>query len=75
MRLDSNLRPEAACREASYTGDWDKLQEMLATGDEKSLFNGDLNGFVNNVRSFGGSETLMKTYLFKESLSSVSHLN
>ena len=35
--------------EASYTGDWDKLQEMLATGDEKSLFNGDLNGFVNNV--------------------------
>lgn len=22
---------------------------MLATGDEKSLFNGDLNGFVNNA--------------------------
>ena len=21
---------------------------MLATGDEKTLFNGDLNGFVNN---------------------------
>ncbi|CAK8988241.1 CCHC-type domain-containing protein [Durusdinium trenchii] len=24
-------------------------EEMLATGDEKSLFNGDLNGFVNNA--------------------------
>ncbi|CAJ1341755.1 unnamed protein product [Effrenium voratum] len=35
--------------EAAYTGDYDKLQEMLATGDEKSLFNGDLNGFVNNI--------------------------
>ena len=23
-------------------------KEMLATGDEKTLFNGDLNGFVNN---------------------------
>ena len=29
---------------------WRRIyQEMLATGDEKSLFNGDLNGFVNNA--------------------------
>lgn len=39
---------KAVC-EASYTGDYAKLQEMLATGDEKTLFNGDLNGFVNNI--------------------------
>ena len=31
------------------------MQGMLATGDEKTLFNGDLNGFVNNVGALLGS--------------------
>lgn len=35
--------------EASYTGDYDRLEEMVATGDEKTLFNGDLNAHVNNI--------------------------
>jgi [acyl-carrier-protein] S-malonyltransferase len=29
--------------EASYTGDYDLLEELLKTGDEQNLFNGDLN--------------------------------
>mmetsp|Transcript_90258 Transcript_90258/g.142603 ORF Transcript_90258/g.142603 Transcript_90258/m.142603 type:complete len:539 (+) Transcript_90258:60-1676(+) len=33
---------EKVC-EASYVGDYDLLDELLATGDEKNLFNGDLN--------------------------------
>jgi [acyl-carrier-protein] S-malonyltransferase len=33
---------EKVC-EAAYVGDYDLLEELLATGDEKTLFNGDLN--------------------------------
>jgi [acyl-carrier-protein] S-malonyltransferase len=33
---------EKVC-EASYVGDYDLLEELLSTGDEKNLFNGDLN--------------------------------
>jgi [acyl-carrier-protein] S-malonyltransferase len=33
---------EKVC-EASYVGDYDLLEEMLSTGTEKTLFNGDLN--------------------------------
>eukprot|EP00438_Fugacium_kawagutii_P029953 Skav229971 [mRNA] locus=scaffold327:557669:562837:- [translate_table: standard] len=47
--MKHNLVDVKAVCEASYTGDYGKLQEMLATGDEKTLFNGDLNGFVNNI--------------------------
>ncbi|CAE7278533.1 unnamed protein product [Symbiodinium microadriaticum] len=47
--MKHNLVDLKAVCEASYTGDYDKLEEMLATGDEKTLFNGDLNGFVNNI--------------------------
>eukprot|EP00434_Breviolum_minutum_P007940 symbB.v1.2.007003.t1/scaffold419.1/size210307/9 len=47
--MKHNLVDMRSVCQASYTGDYDKLQEMLATGDEKSLFNGDLNGFVNNI--------------------------
>jgi len=35
--------------DASYTGDIDLLEELLATGDEKMLYNGDLNAHVNNI--------------------------
>jgi len=35
--------------EACYTGDIVLLEEMLATGDEKNLFNGDLNKHHNNL--------------------------
>jgi len=35
--------------EAAYKGDYDKLEEMLSTGDESTLFNGDLNAFQSNV--------------------------
>eukprot|EP00490_Sorites_sp_Unknown_P000679 CAMPEP_0114653264 /NCGR_PEP_ID=MMETSP0191-20121206/9635_1 /TAXON_ID=126664 /ORGANISM="Sorites sp." /LENGTH=546 /DNA_ID=CAMNT_0001868235 /DNA_START=47 /DNA_END=1688 /DNA_ORIENTATION=+ len=47
--MKHNLVEIKAVCEASYTGDYGRLQDMLATGDEKSLFNGDLNGFVNNI--------------------------
>ena len=33
---------------------------MLATGDEKTLFNGDLNGFVNNETWHGKTWTRLK---------------
>jgi [acyl-carrier-protein] S-malonyltransferase len=29
--------------EAAYIGDYDRLEEYLSTGDEKNLFNGDIN--------------------------------
>lgn len=35
--------------EAAYTGDYDLLEEMLASGAEMNLFNGDLNQHVNNI--------------------------
>jgi [acyl-carrier-protein] S-malonyltransferase len=35
--------------EASYTGDYDLLEEMLASGNEANIFNGDLNQHVNNI--------------------------
>jgi len=35
--------------EAAYTGDLDLLEEMLATGDEKMLYNGDVNAHVSNI--------------------------
>lgn len=35
--------------EAAYTGDYDRLEELLATGDEKNLFNGDVNEHKTNV--------------------------
>lgn len=35
--------------EAAYTGDIEILEEMLATGNEKTLFNGDLNKHINNL--------------------------
>ena len=35
--------------EAAYVGDYDRLEEPLATGDEKNLFNGDLNTHVPNM--------------------------
>jgi len=35
--------------EAAYQGDFEKLEEMIATGDEKTLFNGDLNKHVNGI--------------------------
>jgi len=47
MKHNSTVIKEVC--EASYTGDYDRLEEMLATGDEKALFNGDLNGHVNNI--------------------------
>jgi len=37
--------------EAAYTGDIDLLQDMLATGDEKVLYNGDVNVHVNSITS------------------------
>jgi len=37
--------------EAAYTGDYDLLEEMLATGDEKMLYNGDVNVHVNNLNA------------------------
>jgi [acyl-carrier-protein] S-malonyltransferase len=35
--------------EVAYVGDYDRLEELLATGDEKNLFNGDLNLHVPNM--------------------------
>jgi len=35
--------------EAAYTGDIDLLEEMLSTGDEKMLYNGDLNAHVSTI--------------------------
>lgn len=35
--------------ESAYTGDYDRLEELLATGDEKNLFNGDVNEHKTNV--------------------------
>lgn len=35
--------------EASYTGDYDRLEELLATGDERNLYNGDINEHKTNV--------------------------
>jgi len=35
--------------EASYTGDFNLLQEMLESGDEKTLYNGDINQHVNGL--------------------------
>jgi len=35
--------------EAAYTGDYDLLEEMLATGSEKMLYNGDINAHVTNI--------------------------
>mmetsp|Transcript_85318 Transcript_85318/g.222020 ORF Transcript_85318/g.222020 Transcript_85318/m.222020 type:complete len:540 (+) Transcript_85318:56-1675(+) len=35
--------------EAAYTGDYDLLEEMLSTGDEKMLYNGDINAHVTSV--------------------------
>lgn len=34
---------------ACYEGDYEKLDEMLATGNEKQLFNGDLNQHVTSL--------------------------
>merc|ERR1719210_2220601 len=34
--------------QASFEGDYDKLEEMLSTGDETNLYNGDINQFHNN---------------------------
>eukprot|EP00928_Gymnodinium_smaydae_P032675 TRINITY_DN23601_c0_g1_i1.p1 TRINITY_DN23601_c0_g1~~TRINITY_DN23601_c0_g1_i1.p1 ORF type:complete len:562 (-),score=128.06 TRINITY_DN23601_c0_g1_i1:99-1784(-) len=38
---------EMVCK-ASYEGDCDRLQVLLADGDEMNLFNGDLNAHLNN---------------------------
>jgi [acyl-carrier-protein] S-malonyltransferase len=35
--------------EASFTGDLDLLEELLESGDEKNLFNGDINAFHSNL--------------------------
>mmetsp|Transcript_156565 Transcript_156565/g.277803 ORF Transcript_156565/g.277803 Transcript_156565/m.277803 type:complete len:536 (-) Transcript_156565:125-1732(-) len=35
--------------EAAYQGDYDTLEMLLSTGDEKNLFNGDLNAHVSNI--------------------------
>eukprot|EP00441_Pelagodinium_beii_P045717 CAMPEP_0197624252 /NCGR_PEP_ID=MMETSP1338-20131121/3965_1 /TAXON_ID=43686 ORGANISM="Pelagodinium beii, Strain RCC1491" /NCGR_SAMPLE_ID=MMETSP1338 /ASSEMBLY_ACC=CAM_ASM_000754 /LENGTH=543 /DNA_ID=CAMNT_0043194361 /DNA_START=62 /DNA_END=1693 /DNA_ORIENTATION=+ len=35
--------------EAAYTGDYHLLETMLASGHQKTLFNGDLNSHVNNI--------------------------
>mmetsp|Transcript_23043 Transcript_23043/g.62812 ORF Transcript_23043/g.62812 Transcript_23043/m.62812 type:complete len:535 (-) Transcript_23043:191-1795(-) len=35
--------------ESAYKGDYDKLEELLSTGDESNLFNGDLNAHSNGV--------------------------
>lgn len=35
--------------EAAYTGDYDALEEMLSSGDEKNLYNGDINAHVSNI--------------------------
>lgn len=34
---------------AAYQGDYDKLEDLLATGDESNLFNGDLNQHHSSV--------------------------
>lgn len=34
--------------DAAYTGDYVLLEEMLSTGNERRLFNGDLNAFVDD---------------------------
>jgi len=39
---------EMVC-EAAYKGDYDKLSELLATGDESTLFNGDINEHTSKV--------------------------
>mmetsp|Transcript_1345 Transcript_1345/g.1533 ORF Transcript_1345/g.1533 Transcript_1345/m.1533 type:complete len:534 (-) Transcript_1345:26-1627(-) len=39
---------EEVC-EAGYKGDYDKLEELLSTGDESNLFNGDLNAHQSSV--------------------------
>jgi len=39
---------EMVCH-ASYEGDYDQLEELLATGDEQNLFNGDLNEHLEDV--------------------------
>eukprot|EP00933_Yihiella_yeosuensis_P008390 TRINITY_DN113801_c0_g1_i1.p1 TRINITY_DN113801_c0_g1~~TRINITY_DN113801_c0_g1_i1.p1 ORF type:complete len:555 (-),score=159.18 TRINITY_DN113801_c0_g1_i1:31-1695(-) len=44
----NDVRIKDVC-EAAYTGDYDRLEDMLASGDEKSLFNGDLNEHVNMI--------------------------
>mmetsp|Transcript_97752 Transcript_97752/g.226662 ORF Transcript_97752/g.226662 Transcript_97752/m.226662 type:complete len:533 (-) Transcript_97752:110-1708(-) len=35
--------------DAAYKGDYDKLEELLSTGDETTLFNGDLNAHQSNI--------------------------
>ena len=35
--------------EVAYVGDYDRLEELLATGTEKDLFNGDLNQHVPSL--------------------------
>lgn len=35
--------------EAAYQGDYDGLEELLKTGDESTLYNGDINQHKNNI--------------------------
>jgi len=35
--------------EASYTGDYEALEVMLSTGNEKTLYNGDINAHVSRI--------------------------
>jgi len=44
----NNVQLKDVC-EAAYTGDYNLLETMLASGNETSLFNGDLNGHVNKM--------------------------
>jgi len=44
----NNVTIEQVC-EMAYVGDYDRLEELLATGDEKNLFNGDLNQHVPSL--------------------------
>jgi len=44
----NNVTIEQVC-EIAYEGDYDRLEELLATGTEKDLFNGDLNLHVPSL--------------------------
>jgi len=46
--MHNRVTLEQVC-EAAYIGDFDKLEDFLATGDDKSLFNGDLNKHAPNL--------------------------
>jgi len=47
--MKHNKKTLADVAEASFTGDYDALEELLKTGDEQNLFNGDVNAFHSHT--------------------------